>query len=103
MPTRNVNLTDHFDAFIANEIEAGRFSNASEVMRAGLRLLEQQAEEQRQRIERLRLLAAEGFSQLDQGLGIELAGREEIEQFIGKLGRQARLAVPTESNSLATS
>ena len=39
MPTRNVNLTDHFDRFIEDEVTSGRFSNASEMVREGLRLL----------------------------------------------------------------
>ena len=43
MPTRNINLTDHFDRFIEAEVGAGRFGNASEVVRDGLRLLEQRA------------------------------------------------------------
>ena len=41
MPTRNVNLTNHLDRFIQARINSGRFSNASEVVREGLRLLEQ--------------------------------------------------------------
>ncbi len=41
MPTRNVNLTPHFDQFIDAGISSGRFSNASELVREGLRLLEQ--------------------------------------------------------------
>jgi antitoxin ParD1/3/4 len=36
----NVSLGDHFEAFIARQIAQGRFQNASEVVRAGLRLLE---------------------------------------------------------------
>ncbi|MGU3494018.1 type II toxin-antitoxin system ParD family antitoxin [Xanthobacteraceae bacterium A53D] len=36
----NVSLGPHFEAFIARQIEEGRFQNASEVVRAGLRLLE---------------------------------------------------------------
>jgi len=31
---------DRYEAFIAQQIEAGRFNNASEVIRAGLRMLE---------------------------------------------------------------
>jgi antitoxin ParD1/3/4 len=31
MPTRNVNLTEHFDRFIETGIRSGRFSNASVV------------------------------------------------------------------------
>lgn len=36
----NVSLGDHFETFIAQQIARGRYQNASEVVRAGLRLLE---------------------------------------------------------------
>lgn len=36
----NVNLGSHFDGFIQEQIARGRFQNASEVVRAALRLLE---------------------------------------------------------------
>jgi antitoxin ParD1/3/4 len=42
MPTRNVNLTDEFDRFVAAKIESGRYENASEVVRAALRTLERE-------------------------------------------------------------
>lgn len=45
MVTRNVVLTDHQSAFIDEMVSSGQYQNASEVMRAGVRLLEQQAEE----------------------------------------------------------
>lgn len=41
MPTPNVKLTGHFHHFIGTGIISARFSNASEVVREGLRLLEQ--------------------------------------------------------------
>jgi hypothetical protein len=41
MPTRNVNLTNELDRFVAKKIKTGRYENASEVVRAGLRTLEQ--------------------------------------------------------------
>ncbi len=45
MPTRNVNLTDELDSFVAAKIESGRYENASEVVRAALRTLEREEQE----------------------------------------------------------
>jgi antitoxin ParD1/3/4 len=90
MPTRNVNLTDHFDQFIAGEIEAGRYSNASEVMRAGLRLLEQQKQEDAQRLERLRLLVQEGIADIERGHRSRLHNEEEIRDYVAEIGREVR-------------
>jgi putative addiction module CopG family antidote len=41
---RTYSLTDHWQKFIAEQIKTGRYNNASEVVRAGLRMLELQGE-----------------------------------------------------------
>jgi antitoxin ParD1/3/4 len=89
MPTRNINLTDHFDLFVSAQIDAGKYRNASEVLRAGLHLLELQTEEETRKLALLRKLAKEGFNQLDQGQGIDLRSRASLESHIRKLGRQS--------------
>lgn len=38
----SISLGDHFDNFIQNRLSEGRYKNASEVVRAGLRLLEEE-------------------------------------------------------------
>ena len=50
----NVNLGERFEAFIQEQIREGRYQNASEVVRAGLRLLEDHEAERKQNFERLK-------------------------------------------------
>jgi antitoxin ParD1/3/4 len=38
----SISIGDYFDSFIQSSISAGRYKNASEVVRAGLRLLEEE-------------------------------------------------------------
>lgn len=36
----SISLGEHFDTFVAEQLNSGRYSSTSEVVRAGLRLLE---------------------------------------------------------------
>ena len=49
-------LGEHFNTFVAAQIKAGRYANATDVIRSGLRLLE----EHEQRLEALRRALIEG-------------------------------------------
>lgn len=42
MPKTSISISDHFDDFISAKIANGRYDSASEVIGAGLRLLEDQ-------------------------------------------------------------
>ena len=96
MPTHNIDLTDRFDQFVAEQVSVGRFRNASEVLRAGLRSLEQQTQEEQQKLDLLRALASEGFDQLNQGQGIVLESPRKLESFIEKIGQR----VARQTNTL---
>ncbi|HEX8713919.1 MAG TPA: type II toxin-antitoxin system ParD family antitoxin [Terracidiphilus sp.] len=54
MPTRNVNLTEELDRFVGAKVESGLYANASEVMRAALRLLESEERENEEKIATLK-------------------------------------------------
>jgi antitoxin ParD1/3/4 len=50
----SVSLGEHFYAFVRAQVESGRFNNASEVVRSGLRLLEDERAEKAAEIARIR-------------------------------------------------
>jgi antitoxin ParD1/3/4 len=70
-------------------VTSGQFSNADEVVRAGLRSLEGQSGEDKEKLKLLRSLASEGFGQLDQGHGIVMEDEDELAEFVGHIGRRA--------------
>ncbi len=59
MPTRNVVLTDQQADLVEDLVRSGKYQNASEVLRDGLRLLEKRESEEAAKLEGLRLALAE--------------------------------------------
>ncbi len=59
MATTSLTLSEHWETFIKREIDSGRYSSASEVVRAALRELEDKGK----RLEALRQHLAEGAEQ----------------------------------------
>lgn len=74
----SITLGNHFNEFIGAQIDTGRYGNASEVVRAGLRLLE----EHEQKVEALRKALEDGAESGDAGLldfnEIRRAAREQL-------------------------
>ena len=58
MKNTSVSLGNYFDQFVSGQVSSGRYKNVSEVVRAGLRLLE----EEEQKIIALRRAIDEGIS-----------------------------------------
>ena len=76
MMSKNTSITlgNHFDSFVKSRISAGRYKNTSEVIRAGLRLLE----EEESKIVALKQAIQEG---IDSGIAEDF----DPEQFLDKL------------------
>ena len=72
MPT-SVSLSPYFETFIREQIESGRYNNTSEVIRAGLRALEEQ--EQKIKLESLRNAVTAGINSGESKSAAELFGR----------------------------
>jgi antitoxin ParD1/3/4 len=90
MPTRNIKLTEHFEEFIERQVASGRYSNASEIVRESLRLLEEQEHERLAKLQALRLAAKKGFDEIDQGRGIVVKGKRAIRRLIAEIADEAR-------------
>ena len=73
MKTTSVALGPHFEDFIQASILSGRYNNASEVVRSGLRLLE----EQEQRMSALRSAIEEG---MNSGIVEDFDPQEHLQQ-----------------------
>jgi antitoxin ParD1/3/4 len=74
MASTSLTLGSHWEAFIREEVESGRYASASEVVRAALRELE----ERKQKLEKLRAHLDEGYQQALRGEFVELPSVDEL-------------------------
>jgi len=78
MPTRNIVLTDHQENLLERLVSSGRYQNASEVLREGLRLIERQEAEDKARLKALREAARIGIEDIETGRVHDFTSRGEL-------------------------
>jgi antitoxin ParD1/3/4 len=57
----SISLGNHFEEFIKSEVNSGRYSSASEVIRAALRLLEREEKKEQELLKALETGEQSGF------------------------------------------
>jgi antitoxin ParD1/3/4 len=74
MTVMNISLTPELEQMVSDKVKSGLYASASEVIREGLRLLEEREQLKQQRLAEVRRKIDRGLEQLDRGEGI--AGAE---------------------------
>ena len=92
MPTRtsmNVSLTPELEQFVQSRVASGLFQTASEVVREGLRLLEEREQAREAALAELRARIRRGIEQVDRG---ELLDGDAVFEEIRQLSARRRAA-----------
>ena len=90
MATGNVVLPPHQEQVIHDLVQSGRYQNASEVMREGLRLLEQRVAEDTAKIAALRQATSIGIVDLEHGRFTQV-NEGNLEGYLEDLSLEATL------------
>ncbi len=91
MATRNVVLPSQLDSFVEERVRSGAYQNASEVVRAGLRLLKAEEEDHAAKLERLKAAIQVGLDDLDNGR-FETIDFEDLDEWMDKRGSRDKPA-----------
>ncbi len=85
MPTRNVVLSERQESMIARLVASGRYQNASEVMREGLRLIERRESEDEIRLQALREAAEAGIADIAAGRSMVFDSGAALQEYLSEL------------------
>ncbi len=89
MPTRNVVITDHQADLIEKLVASGRYQNASEVLREGLRLVESRDAADRAKLKALRDAIKVGRDDLRSGRYRSFESFADLDVHLGKVADRA--------------
>jgi len=89
MPTRNIVLTDRQAKLIERLVSSGQYQNASEVLRDGLRLVEDRATEQKAKLKALRAAIKVGTDDLETGRFRRFKTPEDLRAYLRALADDA--------------
>ena len=89
MPTRNVVLTDRQAEMVEELVESGKYQNASEVLREGLRLLEQRTQEDEAKLIALRAAAQVGIDDVEAGRYRTFSTEESLREYLSEITERA--------------
>jgi antitoxin ParD1/3/4 len=89
MPTRNVVLTDHQANIVEQLVRSGRYQNASEVLRDGLRMIETRETEDACRLEALRSAVKIGVDDIEAGRFTIFDSRESLGSHLKSIATRA--------------
>jgi antitoxin ParD1/3/4 len=94
MPTRNVVLTERQAEMVDRLVSSGKYQNASEVLRSGLRLVEREEAETQARMKALREAVRTGVADIKAGRFQEFESDARLREHLRHLADQALEPAP---------
>lgn len=86
----NVSLTPELEMLVARRVQSGRYGSASEVIRTGLRLLEEDENRKEAEIEYLRREIVKGVEDIKEGRYMTLETKEDFRKLAEKIKQDGR-------------
>jgi antitoxin ParD1/3/4 len=86
MPT-SISLTPHFQSLIQELVAEGQYNNVSEVVRDGLRMLEERRKEQKIKLKALKQAVKLGADDIRAGRYVEINSSAELDDYFANLRR----------------